>query len=266
VEAELSLRSEWPLAVFTLGAALLVALEAAAFANPIAADTRLFVVVALLVLLASTRHLGRQRRAWRAVLNVRRSWLSREVVCFGTFMGLSLAHRLLLPELSAVRAAAVAAGALTLVAIDRVYGAMAIHRIAQARAPGVLVDRLHSAQVLLTGPLLAACLAWSPPLIVLFGAAKLVLYVRRKLRRQSRGLPWRPGMSLMRVGLGLVAPALVWAAAPPMYGAWVTGLVLGGEIIDRGEFYEELELATPAALVAHAERAGLTAALLRRDR
>ncbi|MCA9173369.1 MAG: dimethyl sulfoxide reductase anchor subunit [Planctomycetales bacterium] len=39
----------------------------------------------LLALAASTFHLGRPQYAFRAVLGIRHSWLSREIVCFGLF-------------------------------------------------------------------------------------------------------------------------------------------------------------------------------------
>ncbi len=41
--------------------------------------------LAVLALVASTTHLGRPRYAFRALLNLRRSWLSREVLVFGAF-------------------------------------------------------------------------------------------------------------------------------------------------------------------------------------
>jgi formate dehydrogenase iron-sulfur subunit len=48
--------------------------------------------VGLLALAASVLHLGRPERALRAVLGVRRSWLSREIVAFGAFSALAAAH------------------------------------------------------------------------------------------------------------------------------------------------------------------------------
>jgi DMSO reductase anchor subunit len=38
-------------------------------------------------LLSATAHLGRPRKAWRAFLGWRRSWLSREILLFGMFLG-----------------------------------------------------------------------------------------------------------------------------------------------------------------------------------
>jgi Fe-S-cluster-containing dehydrogenase component/DMSO reductase anchor subunit len=44
----------------------------------------------LLALGTSTLHLGRPLAAWRAVIGLRRSWLSREIIIFGLFAGLAL--------------------------------------------------------------------------------------------------------------------------------------------------------------------------------
>ena len=46
---------------------------------------RVLRALAVLALVASTTHLGRPRYAFRALLNLRRSWLSREVLVFGAF-------------------------------------------------------------------------------------------------------------------------------------------------------------------------------------
>ena len=48
----------------------------------------------LLALSASVFHLGRPLYAFRAVLGLRHSWLSREIVAFGVFAGLATAYAL----------------------------------------------------------------------------------------------------------------------------------------------------------------------------
>ena len=81
--------------------------------------------LALLALGASVFHLGRPWLAWRAVLNLRRSWLSREALVFGLFAQLAVAFAVvaavpawpvlsllepLVPYLSRLQIAASAAG------------------------------------------------------------------------------------------------------------------------------------------------------------
>ena len=56
----------------------------------------LAMLLGLLALGASTAHLGRPLYAFRAILGVRTSWLSREVLTFGAFAGASVAYSLAL--------------------------------------------------------------------------------------------------------------------------------------------------------------------------
>jgi formate dehydrogenase iron-sulfur subunit len=49
-------------------------------------------VFGLLALCASTLHLGRPQYAWRAVIGLRHSWLSREIVSFGIFAGAAVLY------------------------------------------------------------------------------------------------------------------------------------------------------------------------------
>lgn len=46
----------------------------------------------VLALAASVLHLGRPLVAWRAVVGIRHSWLSREIVAFGAYAGLAVAY------------------------------------------------------------------------------------------------------------------------------------------------------------------------------
>ncbi|MDA0282654.1 MAG: dimethyl sulfoxide reductase anchor subunit [Planctomycetota bacterium] len=49
-------------------------------------------VFGLLALASSTLHLGRPQFAWRAVIGLRHSWLSREIVAFGVFAALAIVY------------------------------------------------------------------------------------------------------------------------------------------------------------------------------
>jgi formate dehydrogenase iron-sulfur subunit len=59
--------------------------------GPVAVTT---LATAVLALAASILHLGRPLQAWRAVLGLRHSWLSREIVAFGAFAPLAAATAL----------------------------------------------------------------------------------------------------------------------------------------------------------------------------
>ncbi len=55
-------------------------------------DALLVAGVGVLALGASTLHLGRPLYAYRAVIGLRHSWLSREIVAFGAFVGLAVPY------------------------------------------------------------------------------------------------------------------------------------------------------------------------------
>lgn len=107
--SEWALRPEhphWPLVWLTL------LTQAAVGASVTARDGggRLLAAgLAAVALLASLFHLGRPIHAWKALRNLRRSWLSREVALFGAYGGLA-AGAVAAPELAPVAAAVGAAG------------------------------------------------------------------------------------------------------------------------------------------------------------
>jgi Fe-S-cluster-containing dehydrogenase component len=205
---KITFRSEWPLLVFTTIASVLAAF--------VLAGTRIgplwFAGLGALALGVSSVHLGRPLRAWRAVWNWRRSWLSREIILFAAFVALAAVG---------LRAPAIVAALAALYAIDRLYQvALQMPRW-----------NFHSAHTLLNALYLAGILAGFLPGAALAGAVKLALYLRRKRAKRA----W---LSAPRVLFGFVVPFVFQG----LTGA--AGAVLG-DLIDRAEFYEELDVVTP---------------------
>jgi DMSO reductase anchor subunit len=83
------------LSVGAFGLGLLVERLSGQPAGSGTAQTAFALTLAVVALGASVFHLGRPWLAWRAVLGLRRSWLSREAVMFGAFAGLAFAYGLL---------------------------------------------------------------------------------------------------------------------------------------------------------------------------
>lgn len=241
----IDLRSEWPLVVFTLLTPMLVGVVAAGVRAPV----WLFTLLLLLGAALSALHLGRPKRAWRAVLNLHRSWLSREVVGYALFGATALAW--LLFEGGPWRIAALVFGAGTLFAMDRLY-----------EVTGMAGLRWHSARALGTGLLAAALAAGSPLAVGLVGLAKGLALVARRVRWARKGQPQRTGSGATR--LVTLAAGLTLAAG----GSWVAAslVLLASEVLDRIDFYAELEVTTPrrsmdAALdeaLSHPDRARRT--------
>jgi DMSO reductase anchor subunit len=78
------------LAVGAFGIALLLERASAAQVGSALAQTAFACALAVLALGASVFHLGRPWLAWRAVLGLRTSWLSREALAFGGFALLAI--------------------------------------------------------------------------------------------------------------------------------------------------------------------------------
>lgn len=230
-EARITLRGEWTLVVFTTLMAVLSAWFIAALIGGPALPPGLFLGLGLPALALSTWHLGRRERAWRAVLNLRTSWLSREILLTGAFLGLGALSLFWLPGNRILAWSAATAGFVGLMAIDRIY------RVALKAGR----RSLHSGQTLLNGHYLMGILATLPVLAIGAGLLKLALYLHRKWQFQAQGRPVRPLFSLVRVVFGFLGPLLLVAWNPLLAGL---SAVLG-DLVDRCEFYGELELPSP---------------------
>ncbi|MEM7357075.1 MAG: DmsC/YnfH family molybdoenzyme membrane anchor subunit, partial [Acidobacteriota bacterium] len=239
---KISLRKEWPLVAFTWIAALLVAAFVAdAAGSPwFELSPWAFFSLAALGMGASTAHLGKPLRAWRALLNWRHSWLSREIALFSAFAGLATLD-FLMPTTPWLAPAAGFCGLAALYAIDRVYDLV---RPPEARL-------LHSADVVLTGALLTALLLGKPWATGAVALIELVLYLWRKVLRRQRGKTVRWAWSAARLGLGFAVPLGLALTGAQHWTAWALVSVLLGELIDRCEFYEELEVPTPRGQMDH---------------
>ena len=239
----ISLRSEWPLWIFTLLASCLVGWVLASIAGLERPEPLRFAAAVGVAAFTSSLHLGNKLRAWRAVLNLRSSWLSREIVFFSLFVGLSLLHSAV-SEVSLPGLLAGVFGLLTLFSIDRVYDFV-------RRPTG---SRVHSADTVLTGLLAAALLLGETPFALLLLIIKLALYVGRHTAAAPPGMPQAAWISWVlrgfRFGLGIILPILYW-----MLGftgsSWIPLAAIAlGEMLDRAEFYSELQARSPRLQIA----------------
>jgi len=228
-----TLRSEWPLVLFTLGTALLVAVAAAAFSGVVEVYPDSFLLAGLGVIGVSALHLGPWHRGWRAIFNLRRSWLSREIFCYLLFLALATGMLYPAAHFETLGWPAVLAGFASLYCIDRVYEAV-------SRS---LRSRLHSARSLLTGLFLFGIITLHPVVAGMTGLGKLILYAYRQPWAMSKG---RLLASFFRLGVGFVIPLAVWRVYPGL----VLPAVLAGELIDRCEYYLDLDIRTPQRQIA----------------
>jgi hypothetical protein len=223
-------RNEWSLWGFSSIMTFLVAWFAAATASGGRVSILAFAAAGAVALVVSALHLGRPSRAWRGILNWRRSWISREALLVTMFLAAAYAVTALGGEQSVTAWAAVTMGFAALFAMDMVY-----------RVPGTTVPAVpHSAMATLTAAFYLGLLLDAPVLAVPAAITKLALYlVRRERLATIGGL-----LAAVRVVVGLVLPSAFLVA-----GGWPPWLLVGmaaiGELIDRAEFYAGLKFLTP---------------------
>lgn len=228
---ENAILSEWPLLVFSLISPIIVAAFYASFSKGIALSLELFIGGAIIAGIVSMMHLGKKFRVWRAVLNVRNSWLSREILAYGLFVSSAILW-LFYPHQNELGLLATILGLLTLVSIDNVY------RQISSKAK----NKYHSADVLFfTVFLYVAILVANPWMFFAAIALKAYLYISRKMMFKKEGKDIRANFSTLRLLLGFVIPVILFFALgfEDINNVILVFIILG-EVIDRIEFYLEL--------------------------
>jgi len=239
--SKITLAAELPLALFTMTASALTG----AFAGSLTAHTGInplaYLGTGLLGFAVSAAHLGRKKRAYRALLNWRHSWLSREVILYILFLCLSGLSITVVPDNAYFGWAAALIGFAGLISIDKVYQA----------APQTDAVRTHSAHALLNGLYLTGVFAGNTLIFGWFGMIKLLLYILRKRRFRKKGRNMRLLVSALRLGLGFFAPIAMWYIDHTILHIYIIACAVIGEIIDRSEYYAEFEVLTPQKQAAH---------------
>ncbi|MCK5820413.1 MAG: 4Fe-4S dicluster domain-containing protein [Bacteroidales bacterium] len=229
--SKVQLSKEWVLVVFTLATACLVGWLGANVIDGIPIKLQWFLPIGLITMLLSSVHLGKKLRAWRSILNIRRSWLSREIVSFVGFLGLGSLYLAL--DIAVLGYIALVSGILTLISMDMLY------RLLERKE-----KRIHSALTILTGIMVFIYLT---QYVVLFGfilSLKLALYISRKeiyiKQKQFRHLI----ISIVRIS-PLIIALIMWFSNHETTRWFILIILLFGELIDRSEFYHEAEVVTP---------------------
>ena len=209
-------------------------------------------IAAIVALAASVLHLGRPLMAFRAVLGLRHSWLSREIVAFGAYAALAAAYALGRATGGAPRVVAAVGIAAAVCGVAGVVCSALIYVVTGRvwwRARYTLVKFAVTAAS--TGPLLVLVLGHSAPLgtfaaaVVAVGLADeawflarhrgdtgddLARTVRLLTRRLGGATTWRFGLA----GMGaLVAPFADTAG----FAVLALAAVLAGALIERYQFF-----------------------------
>ena len=229
---KVDLRKEWTLVIFTLLVAGLTGWMWAHIQSGFPLKPYLFISSGMLGMLLSLAHLGKKLRAWRSLLNIRNSWLSREILSFLALMAFGTLYLYFPNRIFDILT--ILAGILALGSVDAVY--FILQRKEKLKG--------HSAMTLMTGILVFSILGGLVYLAAFAVTFKFVLYLYRKICYFRKGIPWQPWLSCIRILLLLCIPVTLlfgWLTEPII----ILALVASGEIIDRTEFYIEAEVNTP---------------------
>jgi Fe-S-cluster-containing dehydrogenase component len=233
-KSKITFAHEWPLAIFTLLAALLVSVFSASVFGKVQPEPYSFIGAGVIGMLLSLFHLGKKLRAWRAILNLKKSWLSREIFFFGAFWGLSSIHLLFYQDELIAWAAAIS-GIIALFSIDKVY------QLAIQPTP----IEMHSAHVFLSFFLFTSLFFESYLAFAFVALIKVGLYSYRKLYFRKNNKRTRMLLSAWRLDMIISFPLLFWLFDISNIFWWIFASVLIGEMIDRAEYYNELDVITP---------------------
>ena len=233
-ESKITLKSEWPLAIFTLIASILVSIFTAAVFFKLTTDPYIFLATALIGIVLSLFHLGKKFRAWRTILNLRNSWLSREILFFALFWVFRFVQCIVYQH-NVIAYLGVICGILALISVDKVYKLA----IQPTRV------EVHSAHVVLTYLLFTALFSENYNTLIFIIAVKAGLYIYRKQFFKKHTKNQRLFLTAFRLDMIISFPFLFWFFDIPNLFWWLTASIAVGEIIDRCEYYDELDVITP---------------------
>ncbi len=212
--------SEWSLVLFSFISVLSVSMITLSLITSQLPDEKLFISVTLLPGMISLFHLGKWYKAWRAIVNLSSSPLSREIFAYMIYLILSVAAVTL--GLPVLFIGASISGFLLLLFIDAVY-------IYTSRS---LNSYFHSGQTFITALLVISFLSGSALPFLFISTVKVVLIIYRYDPHQLNLAVLR----FIRLALLIVAGAsIVTGISYPDTSIII--ILLTGELIDRILFY-----------------------------
>ncbi|HSH50292.1 MAG TPA: DmsC/YnfH family molybdoenzyme membrane anchor subunit [Bacteroidales bacterium] len=223
---KISALTEWALIIFTLIAAGLTGVYSSGVTQTFTSiEKHIFFGMGILAGLLSIFHLGKKLRAWRSLINLKNSWLSREILFFTLFIS-ALGIDFYLFDIPGLIVSTF--GLLLLLSIDMLY------KLATWKWP----SKFHSAQTLFMSITVFALLADQPEAFYMIVFFRILLYVYRKIKyRRIIEL-----FSFFRIALAISSMILLNNDYPMIF---IFSLLALSELIDRIEFYNELKVPEP---------------------
>ncbi len=221
-----SITHDWSLIVFTFLATLSTAIIVSSLLRGEFADARLPVLLIVISGIVSLLHLGKPSRAWRAVINIRKSPLSREIAFFILFSLFSFSGFIL--ESPILFIAASISGIMLLLIIDSVY---------------IFSDRrislfLNSGQTILSMLIIASFLGDFLPAFIFAAGVKLILTSYCLFHDKKTGLKFK--LRYLRIAI-LVIVMIFMGSGSIIREPGLIAVFLTGELLDRILFYLDFD-------------------------
>lgn len=226
IKTKISALKEWTLVLFTFIISVMVAVTSLNILNQQSFITKIiFLSVGAVAASLSLFHLGKPMRAWRSIINFRKSWVSREILFFSLFYAFTF-FDLFISNLP--NGLLIIFGFALLLSIDKLY----------QPAQFYWKTKIHSAQVIfiaLSYFFLFSGFYW---FFGLFMILRIYLFVSRNMQFELKKL-FPSIMKSIRIISFLLTVLFIIVNSPILYTILIFTI---GEIIDRVAFYEELDV------------------------
>ena len=224
---QISFKEEYPLAIFSFLMAFLGGIWGRMTENVDFSNSFIFMGLLVAAFALSSLHLGKPLRAWRAVLNIKSSWLSREIFFSGVFAAGAFIYLLIYKNDYLALFVQIMAF-IALFSIDKVY----------SLTPFQSKYKIHSAWVSLTG-----LLFWFLAKEYFIGfyillAVKLLFFTFRILERHYLEKKIQKYLAIIRLVLLISAFFIQLNLINILF---IYGFLIISEFIDRAIFYEEID-------------------------
>lgn len=228
--------NEWPLVIFTLISSFLVGwMLFLTYNNQVVKYPYLFATLGVVGMVISMLHLGKPFKAYRSIFNLKTSWLSREILSFTLFLGVSFVVLFIYSQTYLYYLSALV-GLFLLVSIEFVY---------------LVADKkystpIHSANTILTAITFGFLISDLNDITVGLLAFKAILYIVRYAKKDLSVI--LTIVSFLRFFIGIMIPLISLLLLTNIKIVLIVPFVIG-ELIDRFEYYSDLHIDTPSHLL-----------------
>ncbi|MBI9070869.1 MAG: 4Fe-4S binding protein [Melioribacteraceae bacterium] len=233
-EPKIDVKKEWVLAVFSFIFMFLTSMFTAAEFVSLDLLPMPFLISGVMAMGISVIHLGKKDRAFRAILNLKNSWLSREILFASLFLGSAFIY-LLIGQKSAAGLFISFIGFAALFAIDSVY------RVIPKKEKSIYKNnQLFISAVFFIGILISIEISFFILVIL-----KILLWLNNSRLSDTTTSKTKILFFYSKIVFGFVMPIIIGLTGYREYFYYSVISILASELIERFEFYIYLEPITP---------------------